>query len=173
MDPSPAAFAFAPAGGAALPRSGAETEFDAAFRDGAVGAAIFIGSTFGCRAFTTIGARLLDLLFAARLLEPCELEFPGEGLFGCREFNVCEAGPLAGVGCGVGAVAFGVAGFDVALPTPAPETAPEALAVELPACVFAYQKYDPAPAATTIAAATRIILFFPERLRSAAFAESS
>jgi hypothetical protein len=73
--------------------------------------------------------------------------------------------------------AFGVTAPGATLASPAPETFaaafPETLLALAP-CVFAYQKYAPAPAAIkTTAAVTKTIRVLPVRLRSAAFAESS
>jgi hypothetical protein len=170
-------------------------------RVGAVGAPIFIGRTFGCRLFDATGGALFGLLsavclsaggapgffsaglFAADLLtaELLAAVLPEPELFAWRELGAGAPAPFA-VDCGLDATEFGVTEFGAGLATPAPETVPDAfpgwlpeiLAVALAACVFAYQKYDPAPPAITTAPnAIRIILVLPNRLRSAAFAESN
>jgi hypothetical protein len=95
IEPVMAGFEFAFADVVMYPRSGAETLFCAALRDGAVGAAIFIGSTFGCRAFTLVCCSeggcvkvvcvLFGLLFDALLFAPaagaCAPGFFSAGLF--------------------------------------------------------------------------------------------
>lgn len=123
-------------------------------------------------------------LFAAELF-PFELpaaELPAAELFGCRAFCDCDEPAFAGAGCGLDAPEFGATEFAGAFAVPAPETLAGALPAAFPAisaatlawCVLEYQKYDPAPAAiNTTAAVAAIILFLPERLRSAAFAESN
>ncbi len=111
-------------------------------------------------------------------------------LFACCVVSTCGPDVIAGAGCGLEGVTLGAAGFPavfgVTLAALAPETLsavfpgtfadafPEIPVLALPPCVFAYQKYDPPPAAImTAAAAARIIVFFPDRLRSAALAESN